>query len=94
VEHDDGFLVIEEDRFAISWNGTETELGNTDAFRLCLELVTRRHRNVSHEDIRVVLDKPDMSPEALRQAICALKHKLPTDLRDRIVADVGYYRFE
>ena len=88
------YPIIDDDRFVILWNGVEVKLGNTDRFRLARALVRCRRRNVSHEDIRGVQDKPDMTPEAIRQAVRNLKKRLPADLAQHIVAEFGHYSLD
>lgn len=87
--NDDPFM--DQDRFSVWWKGQEIILGNTDSFRLCQLLVDKKRKNVSHEEIRDKLDKPHMSPDAIRQSVWSLRQKLPDDLARMIVATEGYY---
>ncbi len=88
------YPVIDEDCFAIYWDGHKVRLGNTDQFRLACHLIRSRGRAVSHEDIRDLQDKPDMSAEAIRQSVTNLRRKLPKDLAAHIESEHGYYRFD
>ena len=88
------YPVIDEDRFAIHWNGHEVRLGNTDQFRLACHFIRSRGRAVPHEDIRDLQDKPNMSAEAIRQSVTNLRRKLPKDLADHIESEHGYYRLD
>ena len=89
-EADDGPF-IDVERFSVWSKGEETMLGNTDTFRLCQLLVGKKRKNVSHEEIRDKQGKHEMSPDAIRQSVRALRQKLPDDLARLLVATEGYY---
>ena len=97
MSNDGDVPIILADRFSILCKGVEKRFGNTDQFRILHELIRRRRRCVSQEDIREVLDKPEMKAAAIRAAIYGIKQKLKPELSDlipRIQSDIGYYRFD
>lgn len=90
---------LDDDRFSLRHGDTEIRLGNTDLYRVCREFFTRRRRIVSHEDLREVLGKQDMTAEAVRQTVHRLREELRRQLPEmaidkKIVTAIGHYRFD
>lgn len=92
-------ITVLDERFAFEIGDIEIPFGNTDEFRAFRELVTRRRHNVSHEDIREVLDKPHMTADAIRHTIRRTRERLTyglgtVEFAKRIISLNGYYRFD
>ena len=88
-DSDDGPF-IDWERFSIRFKGVKKKLGNTDLFRLVCEFIRRIGRKVSHEDIRDLQGKPDMTSGAIRQSVRQFRKKLP-ELAQYLASEDGYY---